>query len=101
MLRFSRPETNEEVFEIAGPDDDVVALVQLVARSLPSYIQWETYNEQIEYPDTHMGRWKCDLKPIGYVDENLTAHLNPEVLEELNLVPERAKNTTEGDSNGR
>lgn len=79
----------------------MVALVQLVARSLSTHIQWETRNEQIEYPDTHMGRWNCDLKPIGYVDENMTAHLDPEVLKELNLVPERAKDTTERNTDGR
>lgn len=83
MLRFSRPDTNEEVFEIAGPDDSVAELVRLVARSLPGYIQWEAHNERLEWLDTHAARWRCDLKPVGYVDEN------------IGLAPERADNTTE------
>lgn len=85
MLRFSRPETNEEVFQIFGSEENVVELVKTVARMLPHSINWEIENEQLDTPGTHTGRWSCDLKPIGRVDENLVAHLNRDALEALGL----------------
>lgn len=78
MLHFSRPETDEEVFQISGSEQDVVELVKVVARMLPHSIDWEIKNEQLDIPDMHMGRWSCDLKPIGRVDENLVARLDRE-----------------------
>lgn len=75
MIRFSRPETNEEVFQIYGSEENVVELVKLVARMLP-----------------HKGRWSCDLKPIGRVDENLVAHFNRDALEALGLTTKEPEN---------
>lgn len=70
----------------------------MIARSLPHSIDWEIANEQLDISDTHRGRWRCDLKPIGRVDENLVAHLNQDAI--ANLGPERATNTTERNTNG-
>ncbi len=92
MLRFSRPETNEEVFQIAGSEQDVVELVKIGARMLPHNIDWEIKNKQLDIPDTHTGRWSCDLKPIGQVDENLVAHLNRDALEALGLTTKEPEN---------
>ena len=92
MLRFSRPETNEEVFQISGSDENIVELVKLVARSLPHSIDWEIANEQLDISDTHRGRWRCDLKPIGRVDEDMVAHLSRDALEELGLISEEPEN---------
>ena len=52
---------------------------------LPHNIDWEIANEQLDISDTHAGRWRCDLKPIGRVDENMVAHLNRDALEALGL----------------
>lgn len=92
MLRFSRPETNDEVFQIAGSVQDVVDLVKLVARMLPHSIDWEIENEQLNTLDTHTGRWSCDLKPIGRVDENLVARLDRDALEALGLTTKEPEN---------
>lgn len=40
-----------------------------------------------------MGRWRCDPKPMGRVDENMTAHLNRDALVALGL-------STKGPENG-
>lgn len=50
---------------------------------LPHSIDWEIKNEQLDISDTHKGR--CDLKPIGRVDENMVARLNRDALEALGL----------------
>lgn len=92
MIRFSRPETNEEVFQIAGSDQDVAELVKILARMLPHSIDWETKNEQLDAPDSHTGRWRCDLKPIGRVDENMVAHFNRDALEALGLTTKEPEN---------
>ncbi len=92
MLHFSRPETNEEVFQIYGSDADIVELVKLVARNLPNSIDWGIKNEQLDIPVTHTGRWSCDLKPIGRVDENLVARLNRDALEALGLTTKEPEN---------
>lgn len=92
MIRSSRPETNEEVFQIAGPEGDVVELVKTVARMLPHSIDWEIANKQLDVSDTHTGRWYCDLKPIGRVDENLVARLNRDALEALGLTTNEPEN---------
>lgn len=42
MIRLSRPETNEEVFQIAGSDQNMVELVKLVARMMPRSVEWDT-----------------------------------------------------------
>lgn len=47
MLRFSRPESNEEVFQISGSEENVVELVKTVARMLPHNIDWEIKNGSI------------------------------------------------------
>lgn len=67
-------------------------LVKLVARMLPHNIDWKTENEQLDISDTHMGRWSCDLKPIGRVDENLVARLNRDALEALGLTTKEPEN---------
>lgn len=92
MIRFSRPETNEEVFQIAGAEQDVVELVKIVARMLPHNIDWEIANDQLDTSDMHKGRWSCDLKSIGRVDENLVAHLNRNALEALGLTTKEPEN---------
>ena len=87
VLRFSRPETNDEVFELYGPEESAVELVKIVARMLPRSIEWEPTNEKFEFNrDTHCGSWLCDLKPIGRI---------------ANLGPERADTATERNTNGR
>ena len=86
VLRFSRPETNEEVFQIFGSEENVVELVKTVARMLPHSINWEIENERLDTSDTHTGRWRCDLEPIGRVDENMVAHFNRDALEALGLI---------------
>lgn len=91
MLRSSRPETNEEVFEIAGSEKDVAELVKRVARTLSNSVEWET-NVQPNAPDTHMGRWRCDPKPIGRVDENMMACLNRDALVALGLCTKEPEN---------
>lgn len=70
----------------------MVALVKLVARTLPNSIDWEIGNERLENPCTHAGRWRCDLKPIGRIDENMMARLNRGVLEALGLNAEEPEN---------
>lgn len=90
MLRFSRPETNEEVFQIYG--SDMVELVKLVARNLPVNTIREIKNEQLDAPGSHTGRWCCDLKPIGRVDENMVAHFNRDALEALGLTTKEPEN---------
>lgn len=92
MIRSSRAETDEEVFEIAGSDENIVELVKIVARMLPHNINWEIANEQLDTSDTHMGRWRCDLKPIGRVDEDMVARLNRDALEALGLISEEPEN---------
>lgn len=67
-------------------------LVKLVARMLPHNIDWKTENEQLDISDTHTGRWRCDLKPIGRVDENLVARLNRDALEALGLITKEPEN---------
>lgn len=39
-----------------------------------------------------MGRWRCDLKPIGRVDENMMAHLNRDALVALALSTREPEN---------
>ncbi len=92
VIRSSRPETNEAVFQIAGPDQDVVELVKILARMLPHNIDWEIKNERLDTPGSHTGRWSCDLKPIGRVDENMVAHLNRDALEALGLTAKEPQN---------
>ena len=70
----------------------MVEFVKLVARSLPRSIDWEIANEQIDISDTRMGRWHCDLKPIGRVDENMVAHFNRDALEALGLTTKEPEN---------
>lgn len=67
-------------------------LVKLVARMLPHNIDWETKNERLDTSDMHMGRWSCDLKPIGRVDENMVARLNRDALEALGLATKEPEN---------
>ena len=67
-------------------------LVKLVARMLPHDIDWEIANNQLDIADTHKGRWSCDLKPIGRVDENMVAHLNRDALEALGLTTNEPEN---------
>lgn len=55
-------------------------------------IDWEIANEQLDISDTHTGRWHCDLKPIGRVDENLMARFNRDALEALGLTSEEPEN---------
>lgn len=92
MIRFSRPETNEEVFQISGSEESVVELVKTVARMLPHTIDWEIKNERLDTSDMHTGHWSCDLKPIGRVDENMVAHLNRDALEALGLTNKEPQN---------
>lgn len=92
MLRFSSPETNEEVFQIYASEENVAELVKTVARMLPHSIDWEIANEQLDISDTHKGRWCCDLKPIGRVDENMVARLNRDALKALGLISEEPEN---------
>jgi len=63
----------------------VVELVKTVARMLPHSIDWKIENERLDTSDMHTGRWSCDLKPIGRVDENLVARFNRDALEALGL----------------
>jgi hypothetical protein len=82
------------------PEESVVELVKAVARMLPRSVEREPTNEKFEFNrDTHRGKWRCDLKPIGYVDENLMAHFGQDAI--TNLGPERANNATERNTNGR
>lgn len=100
VLRYSRPETNDEVFEIYGPEESVATLVRVISRLLPHSIEWEPSSESIKYDrDTHRGEWRCDLKPTGRIDENLMAHFDKDAI--ANLGPELADNTTERNTNGR
>lgn len=92
VIRSSRPETNEAVFQIAGSEQDVVELVKILARMLPHSIDWEIKNEQLDAPGLHTGRWCCDLKPIGRVDENMVAHFNRDALEALGLTTKEPEN---------
>lgn len=59
---------------------------------LPHSIDWEIKNEQLDIPNMHTGRWSCDLKPIGRVDENLVARLNRDALEALGLTTKEPEN---------
>lgn len=59
---------------------------------LPHSINWEIKNEQLDTSDMHTGRWSCDLKPIGRVDENLVAHLNRNALEAFGLTNKEPQN---------
>ena len=59
---------------------------------LPHSIDWEIKNEQLDISDTHKGRWRCDLKPIGRVDENMVARLNRDALEALGLTNKEPEN---------
>lgn len=92
MLRFSRPETNEEVFQISGSEKNVVELVKTVARMLPHNIDWGIKNERLDTSDIHTGGWSCDLKPIGRVDENMVAYLNRDALEAFGLTAKEPQN---------
>lgn len=75
-------------------------LVKAITRMLPRSIEWEPSNEPIEFNhDTHRGEWRCDLKPIGRIDENLMAHFDQDAI--ANFGPERADNVTERKNNGR
>lgn len=67
-------------------------LVKLVARNLPNSIDWEIKNEQLDAPGSRMGRWRCDLEPIGRVDENMVARFNRDALEALGLISEEPEN---------
>ena len=67
-------------------------LVKLVARRLPHNIDWEIENEQLDISGGHAGRWSCDLKPLGRVDENLVARLNRDALEALGLTTNEPEN---------
>lgn len=82
MIHFSRPETNEEVFQIFGSEENMVELGKIVARMLP-------HSSTLQ---AHTGRWSHDLKPIGRVDENLVARLNRDALEELGLTDKGPEN---------
>ena len=67
---------------------------------LPRSIEWEPSSESIEFDHgTHRGKWRCDLKPIGHIDENLMAHFDQDAIANLGL--ERADNATERNNNGR
>lgn len=92
VIRSSRPETNKEVFQIAGSEQDVVELVKIIARMLSHNIDWGIKNEQLDAPGVHTGRWSCDLKPIGRVDENLVARLDRDALEALGLTTKEPEN---------
>lgn len=70
----------------------MVELVKLVARNLPNSIDWEIKNEQLDAPGSHTGRWCCELKPIGRVDENMVAHFNRDALEALGLTTKEPEN---------
>lgn len=67
-------------------------LVKLIARRLPHNIDGEIKNEQLDISGVHAGRWSCDLKPIGRVDENLVAHLNRDALRALGLTAKEPEN---------
>ena len=100
VLRYSRPETNDEVFELYGPEESVVELVKVVTCMMPDSIEWAPANERIEFGrDTHRGSWRCDLKPIGRIDKNLMPRFDQNAI--ANLGPERANNATERKINGR
>ena len=100
VLRYSRPEANEEAFEIAGSDRDIVELIKVITQMLPHSIEWGHSNESIEFDrGTHRGEWRHDLKPIGRIDENLMAHFDQDAI--ANLGPERADNAAERNNNGR
>jgi hypothetical protein len=67
---------------------------------LPNSIEWGPSNESIKYDhDIHRGSWRCDLKPIGCINENLMAHFDQDAI--ANLGPEWANNATERNTNGR
>lgn len=67
-------------------------LVKTAARMLPHSIDWEIANEHLDISDTHKGRWRCDLKPIGRVDENMVARLNRDALGALGMISEEPEN---------
>ena len=92
VIRSSRPETNEEAFQIYGSDANIIKLIKLIARNLPNSIDWEIKNEQLDAPGAHTGRWRCDLKPIGRVDENMVARFNRDALEALGLTTKEPEN---------
>jgi hypothetical protein len=69
-----------------------VELVKMVARMLPHNIDWEIANDQLDISDPHKGRWCCDLKSIGRVDENLVARLDRNALEALGLTTKEPEN---------
>lgn len=73
-------------------------LVKVAARMLSHTVEWEPVNEKFDR-GTHQGSWRCDLKPIGRIDENLMAHFDHDAI--ANLGPERADNATERNNNGR
>ena len=78
----------------------MVELVKVITRMMPRSIEWKPSDETIEFDrGTHRGSWRCDLKPIGRIDENLMAHFDQDAI--ANLGPERADNTTERNNNGR
>ena len=82
-----------------GPEESVAELVKVITRILPNSIEWKPANEELEFNrDTHCGSWRCDLKPIGHIDENLMAHFDQDAI--ANLGSERANNTTERNTNG-
>ena len=75
-------------------------LVQVISRMLPNSVEWGLANEKFEFNrDTHRGAWRCELKPIGRIDENLMARFDQDAI--ANLGPERADNATERNTNGR
>lgn len=49
-------------------------------------------NEESNTLATHMGRWRCDLKPIGCVEENMMARFNRAALEALGLDTKEPEN---------
>jgi hypothetical protein len=59
---------------------------------LPHSIDWEIANDQLDISDAHKGRWRCDLKPIGRVDENMVARFNRDALEALGLTTKEPEN---------
>lgn len=67
---------------------------------LPHSVEWEPSNDSIEFDrGTHRGKWRCDLKPIGRIDEKLMAHFDQDAI--ANHDPERVKNATERIEDGR
>ena len=78
----------------------MVELVKVITRMLPHSVEWAPSNERTGFdPDTHRGSWRCDMKPIGRIDDNLMARFDQDAI--ANLGPERTNNATERNTNGR